>query len=159
VKQVKLGGKKHTGYVAFVDDEDFSRVTAFRWYCSRHGNGLYAYRASRNRPPFGFMHRFIIGLAEKDLYIDHIDGNGLNNQKSNLRIATKQQNLWNVSKMKNNTSGYRGVSLHSSGLYRARIKIKETTHLLGYYKTPNAASAAYEKAAKEIHGEFYRKPK
>lgn len=101
------------GYSALVDDEDYDELSRHKWheYCS-NGN-YYARRPSPRswnvkRKPI-IMHRIIMGDISGVCY-DHIDGNGLNNQKSNLRIATKQQNSWNRKKKKSSLSSkYKGV--------------------------------------------------
>lgn len=158
MKKIKLGSKKYPGLWALVDDQDYDRVNSLKWYPNKRGNITYAYRATR-KCPHHHMHRFILKIKKSKLQVDHIDGNGLNNVRSNLRLATREQNSWNSGKQKNNTTGYRGVSKHSSGLYRARTSTMRTTVLLGYFKTPLEASLAYEKFVKKKQGVFYRSPK
>jgi hypothetical protein len=89
--------------------------------------------------------------------LDHIDGNKANNAIANLRLATDAQNAWNSRMQHDNASGLKGIYFapHVS-MYRARIKVQGKTFCLGYYKTKEEAHAAYCKAAREHHGEFWR---
>jgi hypothetical protein len=90
--------------------------------------------------------------------VDHIDGNKTNNSISNLRLALPSQNTYNATLSNKNTSGYKGVSkVSNSTKYMARIKdLDGKTKYLGLFLTPEEASEAYNKAAKELHGEFYK---
>lgn len=89
--------------------------------------------------------------------IDHIDGNPQNNAIGNLRDVTHAQNMLNLRTYKNNTSGFKGVSLHrQSGLWCARIKAEGKYHSLGLHRTPEAASDAYAAASARFHGEYGR---
>ena len=88
--------------------------------------------------------------------IDHINGNNADNKLSNLRLADKFQNAANRTIMKNNTSGFKGVA-KSRKKWKAQINFKNETYKLGIFDTPELASLAYEKKAKELHGDFYYK--
>ena len=87
--------------------------------------------------------------------IDHIDGNGLNNRFSNLRLASHSQNICNSRVRRDNKLGIRGVSRRGNR-FRARIRISGKRIDLGYFDTPEEASVAYQKAAQEHFGEFAR---
>ena len=92
-----------------------------------------------------------------DDQVDHIDGDRSNNKISNLRSATNQQNCFNTKKYSNNRSGFKGVSFHKkSGKWRAQIRYQYVIHL-GYFDKVEEASAAYEKKAEELFGDFKRK--
>lgn len=87
--------------------------------------------------------------------IDHANGNGLDNRLSNLRAASQAQNLQNRGKQTNNTSGFKGVYLHSQNKrWVARITVNGRCHALGCYSTPEEAHAAYSAAALRLHGPF-----
>lgn len=89
--------------------------------------------------------------------IDHIDGDPANNKLSNLRSCTNQENSFNRGKNKNNTSGYKGVSLNKSrGKYQAKIYINNKSVSLGYFLDPKDAHLAYVEGSSKYHGEFAR---
>jgi len=103
------------------------------------------------------MHRVVSDRAGLDLSndIDHIDGDGLNNIRSNLRAATRSQNLYNRGKTKNNTSGIKGVSWDKGcSKWRSQIQSNGTHYHLGSFDTKEEAAEAYREAAKKVHKEF-----
>lgn len=92
-----------------------------------------------------------------DNLIDHIDCDRVNNRISNLREATHSENLRNTGRTVVNTSGFKGVSLHKmTGKWQARVGVNRTRKYLGLFDTPEEAFIAYQAAAQELHGEFYR---
>lgn len=89
--------------------------------------------------------------------IDHINCDRQNNKISEIREATKSQNLCNRPRQRNNTSGFKGVSWHKgTGSWRAYIKVSGRFVSLGYFKTAEAAAVAYEAASAQIFGQFAR---
>ena len=89
--------------------------------------------------------------------VDHIDGNGLNNQRSNLRQCSHQQNLHNQDIRIDTSTGYKGVHFNKeSGKYRAQIAVNHKRHFLGSFADPAEAALAYDNAARKHHGEFCR---
>jgi HNH endonuclease/AP2 domain len=89
--------------------------------------------------------------------IDHINENPSDNRWSNLRLATKSQNMMNISKIKSNTSGYKGVGWSkSSQKWRAYIKVDKISYHLGLFDTKEKAAEAYADAANKLHGIFAR---
>lgn len=140
-----------------ISDEDFAHLVGFGFTFDEDG-----YLKCGGKPyRFKRLHRIIAvrtGLL-KDLddprEIDHIDNNKLNNQRSNLRIATDSQNKANTPLQRNNRSGYKGVSETEKGLQRASIKINGHTKNLGDFVTEEEAYAAYVAKAKEAFGEFF----
>ena len=93
-------------------------------------------------------------IAKTDI-IDHIDGNKLNNNIGNLRLATRSQNMHNRSHQKNNKLGVKNVRWHKkSGTYQVRVNKNNRSYHIGYYKNLGDADEAAKKARKEIHGEF-----
>lgn len=147
------------GMKTMVDDEDFDTLNLWPWHAEkRHNNVFYAYSKHMR------MHRFILrdSLKPKQC-IDHIDGNGLNNQRSNLRICSQRQNLYNSKLRKTSKSGFKGVSEYTAKrlwkdyngpVYRARITFKNKEIALGFFKCPKEAAKARDLKAKELHGEF-----
>ena len=148
------------GKVALVDDEDFEYLNKFKW-CLR-GTGLgkfYAIRGFRKSKKNNItgsisMHRELM-KPEKGYVIDHLDGNTLNNQKSNLRICTQSQNCSNQKISILNTSGYKGVVYNKKNKrYYARITVNRIIFSLGGYIYIKDAARAYNAAALKYHGEF-----
>lgn len=138
------------GKVALVDDEDFSRVSALKWYAWRGQDGNWYARASANSK---YMHRFV--RADIRGMVDHRDGNGLNNQKQNLREATDSQNQANRRKRRPTSSQFKGVNWHEgTQKWRAQIKLLGKSRHLGLFLTESGAARAYNDAARLIFGEF-----
>jgi len=150
MKEIKLT----QGKVALVDDEDYDYLNQWKWHAVRIRNTYYASRNSPyingRRKPIRMQWKII--SVSKGLVADHIDGNGLNNQKSNLRVCTNQQNSFNH-KRGINKSGYKGVG-YVDGLVRARICINGKLIHLGMYKNEIEAAKAYDSAAIYYYGEF-----
>jgi len=150
------------GKSALIDDEDFELVSKHKWYAEKSGDGRRWYAATSIRTADGKkttikMHRYIKGITDRRIDCDHRDLNGLNNQKLNLRVCTRAQNMQNTPVKSNSSSGLKGIVLHkSSGLWGARIRVNGKVKSLGYFYTPEGAHAAYCKAAAEHHGEFAR---
>jgi hypothetical protein len=96
------------------------------------------------------------GPIPDGFWIDHFDGNQDNNSPENLRLATPTQNQGNLKRRKNNSSGFRGVSYHKiTGKWKAQLYTKYKFYYLGLYDTPEEASEAYLKKAKEYFGEYF----
>ena len=151
-------GKKNSGkYFAMVDDADFDWLNQWNWYVNVAKNTYYALRETRaGSSKAVLMHRLILGLNKSRLHGDHIDHNGLNNQRSNIRIATRSQNVANRKSSKNSSSKYLGVTL-KKGKYTywyAQIEKEGKVFSLGTHKFEEDAARAYDAKAKELHGEF-----
>ncbi len=160
MRKIKLTQGKY----ALVDDEDFERLSQYKWNAWRnkykHNITFYAihtiFRKGKN-PSAIRMHRMILGVTDPKIQVDHRNCNGLNNQKKNLRICTDQQNKQNRGKQRNNTSGYKGVFFNKRfKKWTAIIGVDGKLKHLGYFKSPKQASIAYKKAQKIYHGEFAR---
>lgn len=140
------------GFVAFIDDEDFERVSLLKWQVTTRKHYT-PYAKAKDFRVIGErwikMHRFILRPPE-GVHIDHIDGNGLNNCKSNLRLCTRSQNLRNRHNS-HGTSSYLGVC------YTEREQMWRATcdgRGFGYFHSEIEAALAYDRAALKIHGEF-----
>lgn len=141
---------------AIVDDSDYDRLNSRLWYAVKKNNTSYAIMKYRNekgqRLSLG-MHRFLLEVTDSKIVVDHIDRNGLNNQRSNLRICTVAENMLNSTSF--GLSKYKGVSWHKkTKLWRARITIKGKDFSLGYFKTELEAAFAYDIAAKTMFPKY-----
>lgn len=143
------------GKVALVDDEDFEELNKYKWCVRKYRKTFYVCRSDGkicNKRVFLRMHRVIINTSE-EMQIDHIDGDGMNNQKYNLRICTASQNCMNRKKRVDNTSGYKGVS-KSGERWRAIIWVNRKQIHLGYFINKLDAYKEYCEAAEKYHKEF-----
>jgi hypothetical protein len=146
MKKIKLT----QGKVTLVDDEDFKYLNQFKWCARKHRNTYYACRKSKysnNRN----MHRLIMNTPSY-LQVDHIDHNGLNNQKSNLRNCTNSQNQMNMGSIYGSVK-LRGVC-KSNNKFRSYITFNNKTLYLGTFNTSKEAAIIYNEKAKELFGEY-----
>lgn len=143
------------GKVAFVDDEDFDNLSKFSWHCKKCASDLfYAVRSINLHGKIKniSMHREVFGLVRS---IDHIDGNGLNNQKINLRECNHAQNMQNRRKLSVSSSPYKGVQWwKNQNRWASRIALNKKRIFLGYFINEIDAAKAYNKAATRLFGEF-----
>jgi hypothetical protein len=154
------------GKVALVDDEDYEYLNQWNWFAQRAKYTFYARRnisdpinrANRTTCP---MHRVILEQQYGELddqIVDHINGNGLDNRRSNLRITDRFGNARNSKKKPsrvNKHHPYKGITF-ARGRWCAQIKVGNRHIHCGYYSTPEEAAAAYDEAAKRFFGEFAR---
>jgi hypothetical protein len=139
------------GKQALVDAEDYDRLMKHKWTASSSGPKCYAQRNEKGRSIM--MHREIMH-APKGMVVDHIDGNGLNNCKSNLRICTQGQNICN-SRPRGKTSVFKGVSYDKKrGKYKAFVWENGATAMIGRYDDAAEAAKARDYRAVQLHGEF-----
>jgi hypothetical protein len=148
------------GYEILVDDEDWEELSRTTWAVAENDRNKYALRNSPHPTKKGKqyvvrMHRLLAGLPYGDgRKVDHINGNTLDNRRSNLRVCTNAENCRNCRKPERNTSGFKGVSLVRPDRWTAQIRVNSKKIHLGTFLTPEAAYEAYCKAALELHGEF-----
>lgn len=146
MKKIKL---KPTGF-ALVDEDDFGYLSKFRWYLSKVGYAIGGEK-TKDRKSFEKMHRFIMGVTDPKIIIDHKDGIKLNNQRSNLRVATSQQNVHNSKKRSNTKNNYKGTFfVNKLGLWQSRCRMNGNDFYLGLFKSEIAAAYAYNKKAVEL---------
>jgi tRNA-binding EMAP/Myf-like protein len=140
------------GMICSVDDEDFEELSQFKWTAlkSKTHNTTYARRTAKLgiKQETILMHRQVLGLTNQDgKLIDHIDKNGLNNQKKNLRITTKQINALNSNKPILNRTGFIGVTEAKNGRFSVKIKANSKDICLGTFDTAEEAARSYDKKA------------
>lgn len=143
---------ENSDLVVLVDDEDYDNLSKVRWYLMR-GNRARGYVRGVGRVE---MSKYLTGYQPE---VEHRDRNSLNNQRANLRPATRAQNQRNRGKSKNNTSGYKGVSYikRTPPLrkpYRAQIRVNGTLRYLGFFADAKEAASRYNDEATKEWGEF-----
>ena len=152
------------GYVATVDAADAELIAGQKWSATvqlRSDGSVRAVYAQRRQVVNGIkrpvlMHRVIAGETQ-GLEVDHIDGDGLNNTRANLRLVSRAQNAHNRKPQANTLTGLKGVAFDGrKGRWVARIMRDGKRFYLGYFDSADKAGAAYAEASARIHGEFGR---
>jgi hypothetical protein len=142
------------GRFAIVDADDYDWLNNYKWYAHLDGNKYYAYRHIRRTKRRIAMHRQIMN-APKHLLVDHINGNSQNNRKSNLRVCTKAENVYNRRPSRKCRSGYKGVYWNKHHKkWHVRTTKSGRTFYLGSFNDKIEAAIAYDRKAKELFGEF-----
>lgn len=139
------------GKVALVDDCD-AHLAKLRWFAVRRSKTWYAVRRGR------YLHRVILE-PPRGVDVDHVNGDGLDCRRSNMRLASRAENLRNSQRRSDNTSGFKGVveDRRSPPLrkpWKARVHVDGRTVNLGRFATREEAASAYRAAALRLHGEF-----
>jgi len=147
------------GKFAIVDPDDYETLNKYKWHVTKNANTFYAKRNPRvgrkgKAPPI-YMHRQIINVPA-GFVIDHINYNGLDNRKANLRLATRAQNNRHTRRTKKTgSSKYKGVSWYNrEKRWVVKITTDGITIPIGYFKDEIEAAKAYDRDAKKYHGEF-----
>jgi len=143
--------------VALVDDEDYEKLNQYKWHADKDKTTFYARRTTYcdGKQINVKMHRFIMNVS-RGIEVDHRDFDGLNNQKYNLRTATRFNNNCNKKKYgKGSTSQYKGVGYYPRyKKWLARIGLNGKRKCLGYFDDEIEAAKAYDRAAIIHFGEF-----
>lgn len=155
MKLIPLSSDKYPNLFSKVDDEDFERINKYSWYAVKDGNTFYAYRSSWRKGKHTAdkiqMAREILGVKNAD----HKNGNGLDNQRNNLRPANKAQNKMNS--FPHNGRKFKGAFKSKHGItWTAAIQTKRKIIYIGCFKTQEDAAKAYDIKAKELFGEYAR---
>lgn len=141
------------GFAATVDDVDYESVCGFAWRTLRREHTNYAVRSVRinGAKVSVYMHRLILD-APRHLFVDHRNGNGLDNRRENIRPCTRQQNAWNKrGKGRRLKGAYFSVR---RGVFDSVITANGKRYPLGAFETEIEAALAYDTAAKQFFGEF-----
>lgn len=139
------------GKEVLVDKEEYEFLSRFTWFNNGKGYALASINGEVVR-----MHRLITNCGT-NFEVDHINGNTLDNRKSNLRVCSHKENSRNVKIPSHNTTGYKGVSFNKKrNKYRAYIKYEQKQIHLGYFLDKKEAALAYNKKAVELFGDFFK---
>lgn len=150
MKEIKLTQNQ----IALIDDDDLEKVSNHNWYSHKRTNKFYA-ESTINKKHI-HLHRFILGVNDSNIIIDHIDGNSLNNQKSNLRLCSFAENQMNKKPYKNAPiSNIKGISfISATKKWRAQIQSSKKKIYIGVFDDYKNAALAYNNKAIELHGNF-----
>jgi hypothetical protein len=159
--ELVIYSKIYGSHVVYYDDIDHELVSGYHWMISKGKKGVFYARGYIGKKSGGNgvhdkarMHRLIMNCPE-DLQIDHIDGNGLNNQRVNLRVAKNAQNCRNQRAHSDSLTGYKGITfVKKKKLYFARIRVNNKLISLGRSKDLKKAVIRYNEAATKYFGEF-----
>lgn len=145
------------GYVAIVDDEDYELVNQWKWCYSPCGKGYATRAVQRNNKIKNIqMHRIIVN-ANRGEEVDHINGNSLDNRRSNLRICESKNNSWNTCSHKDGTSKYKGVFWNKQkNQWQVKICCNYKTYHVGFFDDEEEAAYSYDVVAKRFFGEYAR---
>lgn len=139
------------GLIAFIDDEDYPRVSKHTWRIRDDGYVQRTWKIG-DRYHHELLHRFVLRAAPEDL-VDHWRGERWDCRKENLRIVTHQQNCMN--RAPRDGRQYKGIYPHGRK-WKARIKMDGVNQYIGIFDSPEDAARAYDEAARQMFGEFAR---
>jgi len=153
MKEILLGQGKYT----IVDGGWFEELNQWKWYVSSNGYVIRnAKMVNGKRGPQIHMHRIILNTPE-GMQTDHINGNRLDNRKTNLRVCTNSENLANQRPIRGGSSKFKGVTWHNRDkMWMSYIRKDHKRIHLGYFNNEAHAAEAYDRAAMKLFGEFSR---
>jgi|WetSurMetagenome_2_1015567.scaffolds.fasta_scaffold55921_5 hypothetical protein len=145
--------KKYWNQEVIIDSEDWDKIKNYHWCIRRNKNLIYV--LTRTKINKFILQRLILNLTNMNFVIDHINHNGLDNRKCNLRICTQSENSKNQKLKKNNTSGFKGVYWDNlRQKWHCQIMINRKCIYLGLFVNKIDAALTYNNKAKELFGEF-----
>lgn len=137
-----------------IDEDDWDSVKHIKWNIHLMRKGykyVYTFQKTDKSRKMIYLHRMLMN-CKNPMFVDHINGDTLDNRKSNLRVLTNRQNQWNQKRVRGFVP-YKGVTFEN-GAYRSRIRINGKKKSLGRFKTAIEASNAYNQASLELHGSY-----
>lgn len=164
MKIIEVKSKAYGTHNILIDDEDLQLIKNYTWGISKVGNNFYAITQIKQK--CFKMHRLILNITNPKTIIDHINHNGLDNRRQNIRQCTCSENLKNKKSKENSSSKYLGVTnskrkykcidnnIKEYNYWKATININGNNKHLGYFKNEEDAAKAYDEAAKLYHKEF-----
>ena len=154
--RIPLHSRKYPGLYALVDEADAELVNQYRWRPVVRKTTIYAYTQDRQdgKVVTIAMHRLLLGLTDSEQEGDHINHDGLDNRRANLRVATRQQNSFNRRANNGSLSRYKGVWRDKRWTkWTAQAKIAGKKYFLGRFDREEDAARAYDQFARKIYGE------
>lgn len=156
MKKIKIVSPKYGTFYALVDDDDYDWLKTFRWNVMLPKNSSTVYARHYCNGKNNYMHVMIMG-KKKGHELDHIDRNGLNNQRSNLRFVSHHKNSFNKHYKRVSKNGYKGVMFDTKVIarpFRARLMKKGKAYYGGNHSTAKEAAISYNKLVLEHHGDM-----
>lgn len=150
--EVPLMSEKYPGLVAKVDLQDADRVGAYRWNPKMKNRRCYATSFINGEKTL--LHQFVLGVKGTDGEVDHINHDGLDNRRANLRVVDTQRNQANKRPVPGTTSQYKGVCLRENGMWHAQISFNKRKISIGNFREEEDAARAYDRMAKQLFGEY-----
>lgn len=141
------------GLDALIDDCDYELVSKYKWYAMPRDKAGKYHAATAICGDTYFMHRLILGVNNPNQIVDHVDNDGLNNQRHNLRVGTQLTNAYHRPKRGDSRLRYKGIS-RNGNKWGAQIKVNRKRIWLGVFDTDVEAAIAYNEAAVKYHGEY-----
>lgn len=149
--------KTKNGQIAVCDECDYDRVSKYKWTLSGDGKHVFMTRSIKGKNINTSLHHFILGKPPHGYMIDHINGDGLDCRRCNMRLVTSRENNINRKKSPSSSSRFKGVTFDKSrGYWNASICIQGKSKNLGRFGKEEEAAKAYDKAAYQYFGEYAR---
>lgn len=153
MKKILARSKKYGNHYVIIDESDYDHLKTFSWTVYKDGKRLYVCTKMNGKKVK--MHRYLLGLTDPNISADHINRNGMDNRRANLRPATKSQNGMNRERQLKKKYKYKGVYWHKNrNKYMASIIFEGKCYYLGYFKKAKDAAKAYNDAAQKYYKEF-----
>lgn len=151
MKTIKWTNKSGWEFEIFVDDDDYERVNKHNWRVQVYLNKRGDKRCYVSNGEIGRLHRFILNVADSKIQVDHINHNGLDNRKCNLRLCDNKENNLNRYKFAGTSSKFKGVSWYKgSQKWQCIACVNGKGKHLGYFTSELEAALAYDNYVKSL---------